>query len=103
MPGLGTAIGGALGAIIGSWGGSEAGEGLGRMITSAFNNRDQAVAIGEEVGKQAAGLAESVASFSKVEIEVKGPAETRIVKNPDYGDLDVLRAGMEANGISWMD
>lgn len=103
VPGLGTAIGGALGAIIGSWGGSEAGEGLGRMITSAFNNRDQAVAIGEEVGKQAAGLAESVASFSKVEIEVKGPAETRIVKNPDYGDLDVLRAGMEANGISWMD
>ena len=103
VPGLGTAIGGALGAIIGSWGGSEAGEGLGRMITNAFNNRDQAVAIGEEVGKQAAGLAESVASFSKVEIEVKGPAETRIVKNPDYGDLDVLRAGLEANGISWMD
>lgn len=103
VPVLGTAIGGALGAIIGSWGGSEAGEGLGRMITSAFNNRDQAVAIGEEVGKQAAGLAESVASFSKVEIEVKGPAETRIVKNPDYGDLDVLRAGLEANGISWMD
>ena len=103
VPGLGTAIGGALGAIIGSWGGSETGESLGRMITNAFNNRDQAVAIGEEVGKQAAGLAESVASFSKVEIEVKGPAETRIVKNPDYGDLDVLRAGLEANGISWMD
>lgn len=103
VPGLGTAIGGALGAIIGSWGGSEAGESLGRMITNAFNNRDQAVAIGEEVGKQAAGLAESVASFSKVEIEVKGLAETRIVKNPDYGDLDVLRAGLEANGISWMD
>lgn len=103
VPGLGTVIGGALGAIVGSWGGSEAGEGLGRMIANSFSNRDQAVAIGEEIGRRSEALAESVASFSKVEIEVRGPAETRIVKNPDYGDLDVLRAGLEANGISWMD
>ena len=44
-----------------------------------------------------------MASFSKVEIEVRGPAETRVVKNPDYGDIDVLRSGLEANGIMWMD
>ena len=103
LPGLGTAIGGAVGAIIGSFGGSEAGESLGRMIAGAFNNRDQAAAIGEEIGRRSEALAESVASFSKVEIEVRGPAETRVVKNPDYGDIDVLRSGLEANGIMWMD
>ena len=73
------------------------------MIAGAFNNRDQAAAIGEEIGRRSEALAESVASFSKVEIEVRGPAETRVVKNPDYGDIDVLRSGLEANGIMWMD
>lgn len=103
LPGIGTAIGGAVGAIIGSLGGSEAGDSLGRMIANAFNNQDQAAAIGEEIGRRSEALAESVASFSKVEIEVKGPAETRVVKNPDYGDIDVLRSGLEANGIMWME
>ena len=103
VPGLGTAIGGALGAIVGSLAGSEVGDSLGRMIANAFSNRDQAAAIGEEIGRRSEALAESVASFSKVEIEVKGPAETRIVKNPDYGNIDVLRSGLEANGIMWME
>ena len=103
LPGIGTAIGGAVGAIIGSLGGSEAGDSLGRMIANAFNNHDQAAAIGEEIGRRSEALAESVASFSKVEIEVKGPAETRVVKNPDYGDIDVRRSGLEANGIMWME
>ena len=76
---------------------------LGRMIADAFTNRDQAKAIGEEMGRQAENLAESVASFSRVEIEVKGPAEARIARSPDHGDLDVLRSGLEANGIMWMD
>ena len=103
VPVIGTAIGGALGAVIGGVFGSEGGNSLGRMIADAFTNRDQAKAIGEEMGRQAESLAESVASFSKVEIEVKGPAEARIARNPDYGDLDVLRSGLEANGIMWMD
>lgn len=103
LPGIGTAIGGAVGAIIGSLGGSEAGDSLGRMIANAFNNHDQAAAIGEEISRRSGELAESVASFSKVEIEVKGPAEARVVKNPDYGDIDVLRSGLEANGIMWME
>lgn len=103
LPGIGTAIGGAVGAIIGSLGGSEAGDSLGRMIANAFSNKDQAAAIGEEISRRSGELAESVASFSKVEIEVKGPAETRIVKNPEYGDIDVLRSGLEANGIMWME
>lgn len=103
VPVIGTAIGGALGAVIGGVFGSEGGNSLGRMIADAFTNRDQAKAIGEEMGRQAENLAESVASFSKVEIEVKGPAEARIARNPDYGDLDVLRSGLEANGIMWMD
>lgn len=103
VPVIGTAIGGALGAVIGGVFGSEGGNSLGRMIADAFTNRDQAKAIGEEMGRQAESLAESVASFSRVEIEVKGPAEARIVRNPDHGDLDVLRSGLEANGIMWMD
>lgn len=103
VPVLGTAIGGALGAVIGGVFGSEGGDGLGRMIADAFSNRDQAKAIGEEMGRQAESLAESVASFSRVEIEVKGPAEARIARSPDHGDLDVLRSGLEANGIMWMD
>lgn len=103
VPVIGTAVGGALGALLGGMGGSELGDSLGRMIADALTGRDQAAAIGEEMGKQAEGLAESVASFSKVEIEVKGPADARIAKNPEYGDLDVLRSGLEANGISWMD
>lgn len=103
VPVLGTAIGGALGAVVGGLFGSEGGESLGRMIADAFTNRDQAKALGEEMGRQAESLAESVASFSRVEIEVKGPAEARIAKSPDHGDLDVLRSGLEANGIMWMD
>ena len=103
VPVLGTAIGGALGAVIGGVFGSEGGDSLGRMIADAFSNRDQAKAIGEEMGRQAESLAESVASFSRVEIEVKGPAEARIARSPDHGDLDVLRSGLEANGIMWMD
>lgn len=103
VPVLGTAIGGALGAVVGGLLGSEGGDSLGRMIADAFSNRDQAKAIGEEMGRQAESLAESVASFSRVEIEVKGPAEARIARSPDHGDLDVLRSGLEANGIMWMD
>lgn len=103
VPVIGTAIGGALGAVIGGVFGSEGGNSLGRMIADAFTNRDQAKAIGEEMGRQAENLAESVASFSRVEIEVKGPAEARIARSPDHGDLDVLRSGLEANGIMWMD
>ena len=103
VPVIGTAIGGALGAVIGGVFGSEGGTSLGRMIADAFTNRDQAKAIGEEMGRQAENLAESVASFSRVEIEVKGPAEARIARSPDHGDLDVLRSGLEANGIMWMD
>ena len=103
VPVIGTAIGGALGAVIGGVFGSEGGNSLGRMIADAFTNRDQAKAIGEEMGRQAESLAESVASFSRVEIEVKGPAEARIARSPDHGDLDVLRSGLEANGIMWMD
>ena len=103
FPVIGTAIGGALGAVIGGVFGSEGGNSLGRMIADAFTNRDQAKAIGEEMGRQAENLAESVASFSRVEIEVKGPAEARIARSPDHGDLDVLRSGLEANGIMWMD
>lgn len=103
VPVLGTAIGGALGAVVGGLFGSEGGESLGRMIADAFTNRDQAKALGEEMGRQAESLAESVASFSRVEIEVKGPAEARIARSPDHGDLDVLRSGLEANGIMWMD
>lgn len=103
VPVLGTAIGGALGALLGGMAGGAGGDILGRALADNLTGRDQARAIGEEMSKQAEGLAESVASFSRVEIEVRGPGEARIVKNPDYGDLDVLRSGLEVNGIMWMD
>lgn len=98
-----TAIGGALGAVIGGVFGSEGGNSLGRMIADAFTNRDQAKAIGEEMGRAGGKPCGVRRKFFQSGNRGKRPGGSRIARSPDHGDLDVLRSGLEANGIMWMD
>ena len=92
----------SLGGLIGGWLGTEAGEGLGKMIGDKLTDRDQAKAIGAEISAKSAELAENLAAESTIKIKVEG-GQASIESTSGPGDIDVYYEALNMQGIMTMD